>query len=214
MIRYRITFSKSGPLRYISHLELQRVWARVLLRAKIPLSYTQGFHPTIKMGVAWPLPLGWTGNAEKIDFWFEYPSTSGENPSESELAARINRCAPNGLRVVEMKAMEPYGHALTTVIDTADYFVELDPMAAPANLSERISAILASESIERTRRKRTYDLRTLIESIDVVSPTSFRTRMAARDSAMGRPDELVDAMGISPSAALYTRLNFNLLPGE
>lgn len=214
MIRQRITFSKFGPLRYISHLELQRVWARVLLRAKIPLTYTQGFHPTIKMGVAWPLPLGWTGNAEKIDFWFEYPDGNGVSPSEPELTDRINRCAPDGLRIVEMKAMEPFGHALTTVIDTADYLVELDPSLAPEDLSERIAAVLESESIERTRRKRSYDLRTLIESIDFVSQTSFQTRMAARDSAMGRPDELVDAMGIAPETALYTRLNFNLLPGE
>lgn len=213
MIRNRITFSKTGPLRYISHLELQRVWARVLLRAKIPLAYTQGFHPTIKMGVAWPLPLGWSGNAELIDFWFEYPTADGENPSQAEMSERINRAAPIGLRVVEMKAMEPYGHALTTVIDTADYAVEFEPSHAPADLPERIAAILTAESIERTRRKRAYDLRALIESIDLISPTAFQTRMAARDSAMGRPDELVDAMGIAPTAARYTRLNFNLLDG-
>ena len=100
MIRYRITFSKFGPLRYISHLELQRVWSRVLLRAKIPLTYTQGFHPTIKMGVAWPLPLGWTGEAELIDFWFEYPTERGENPLPEELQDRIDRAAPDGRRQI------------------------------------------------------------------------------------------------------------------
>lgn len=214
MIRHRITFSKFGPLRYISHLELQRVWARVLLRAGIPLTYTQGFHPTIKMGVAWPLPLGWTGKAELIDFWFEYPNAGGETPAADELSARINRCAPGGLSVVSIRTLEPHGHALTTVIDTADYLVEIDPIHVPADLDSRIAAILSRPAIERTRRKRTYDLRPLIEAIASVGPTAFTTRMAARDSAMGRPDELLDEMGIDPLAAAITRLNFNLLPGE
>lgn len=214
MIRHRITFSKFGPLRYISHLELQRVWARVLLRAGIPLTYTQGFHPTIKMGVAWPLPLGWTGNAELIDFWFEYPNAAGETPSPQELSERINRCTPGGLAVVEIRTLEPHGHALTTVIDTADYLVEIDPPLIPDDLDARIAAVLARPTIERTRRKRTYDLRPLIEMIALTGPGTFTTRMAARDSAMGRPDELLDEIGLDPLSASYTRLNFNLLPGE
>ena len=214
MIRYRITFSKSGPLRYISHLELQRVWSRVLLRAKIPLTYTQGFHPTIKMGVAWPLPLGWTGEAELIDFWFEFPTERGENPLPEELQARINRAAPGGLRATGLRTLEPYGHALTTVIDTADYLVEIDSADAPSDLSGRIEELLARPTIERTRRKRAYDLRGLIETIDPIGPNSLRTRMAARDSAMGRPDELLNELRIRPENAAYTRLKFNLLPGE
>ena len=213
MIRYRITFSKFGPLRYISHLELQRVWSRVLLRAKIPLTYTQGFHPTIKMGVAWPLPLGWTGEAELIDFWFEYPTERGENSLPEELQDRIDRAAPDGLRATGLRTLEPYGHALTTVIDTADYLVEIDG-DAPSDLSARIEELLARPTIERMRRKRAYDLRPLIETIEPTGPASFRTRMAARDSAMGRPDELLDELRVRPGNAAYTRLKFNLLPGE
>ena len=64
------------------------------------------------------------------------------------------------------------------------------------------------------RRKRAYDLRPLIETIEPTGPASFRTRMAARDSAMGRPDELLDELRIHPENAAYTRLKFNLLPGE
>ena len=58
MERIRIKFEKTGAMRYTSHLDLQKVWIRALLRAKLPLAYTQGFHPTPKVGYAWPLPLG------------------------------------------------------------------------------------------------------------------------------------------------------------
>ena len=40
---YRVVFSKVGNLQFFSHLDLQRTWQRVLVRASIPMWYTQGF---------------------------------------------------------------------------------------------------------------------------------------------------------------------------
>ena len=61
----------------------------------------------------------------------------GENPLPEELQDRIDRAAPDGLRATGLRTLEPYGHALTTVIDTADYLVEIDG-DAPSDLSARI----------------------------------------------------------------------------
>lgn len=210
MNRYRITFAKFGPLRYISHLELQRVWTRILLRAKIPVSYTQGFHPTVKMGVAWPLPLGWTGLNELIDFWFDYPAENGEDPTTDELTDRINRNCPEGLRVVSIEKLLPFGNALTVIIQTADYIVDVDPEHASADLFDRITALFNRETIERVRRKKTYDLRPLMLGWEPRGGNSFFLRMSARDSAMGRPDELIAELGLDPLDASYTRLSFGL----
>ena len=54
----RIKFQKVGNLQYISHLDLQRSFNRVLVRAGLPLWYTKGFNPHIKMVFGMPLPVG------------------------------------------------------------------------------------------------------------------------------------------------------------
>ncbi len=38
-MRLRITFSKSGSLRYTGHLDLHSIWERTIRRAGLPLLY-------------------------------------------------------------------------------------------------------------------------------------------------------------------------------
>ena len=66
-MRARITFSKSGPLRYIGHLDLQTLWERAARRAGLPLAYSNGFHPQAKIYFAAALPLGFSSRAEVMD---------------------------------------------------------------------------------------------------------------------------------------------------
>ena len=101
MERIRITFEKTGAIRYTSHLDMQKVWIRALLRAKLPLAYTQGFHPTPKVAYAWPLPLGWGTQGELMDIWLDDPDG---NEVEPETFMRdVNRCMPAGLKILEIE---------------------------------------------------------------------------------------------------------------
>ncbi len=63
----RIKFRKVGNLQYISHLDLQRTVSRVLVRAKIPMWYTQGFNPHAKVIFGLPLSVGTESECEFID---------------------------------------------------------------------------------------------------------------------------------------------------
>ena len=63
----RVKFRKVGDLQYISHLDLQRTFSRVLVRAGLPLWYTQGFNPHIKMVFGLPLPVGCESECEFLD---------------------------------------------------------------------------------------------------------------------------------------------------
>ena len=63
----RIKFTKTGSLQFISHLDLQRLWQRALVRAGIPLWYTKGFNPHPKLIFALPLPVGVESVCELID---------------------------------------------------------------------------------------------------------------------------------------------------
>ena len=65
--RLRVTFSKTGDMRYLSHNELMTVMFRALRRAQIPVAYSAGFHPhpTISFGPA--LAVGVEGLKEYFD---------------------------------------------------------------------------------------------------------------------------------------------------
>ena len=63
----RLKFCKVGTLQYISHLDLQRAFNRILVRACVPVWYTQGFNPHIKLVFSTPLSVGSESVCEYLD---------------------------------------------------------------------------------------------------------------------------------------------------
>ena len=77
-ITVRVVFQKTGNLQYFSHLDLQRTWQRVLVRASIPMWYTQGFNPHSKIVFGVPLPVGSEGMEEMVDLRIDREITPAE----------------------------------------------------------------------------------------------------------------------------------------
>ena len=92
----RIKFRKVGSLQYISHLDLQRTFARVLMRADIPMWYTQGFNPHAKVIFGLPLSVGTESECEMIDLRLD------RDISPEELRRRLNDELTDEMRVEEV----------------------------------------------------------------------------------------------------------------
>ena len=73
MSKYAIVFSKTGYIRYTSHLDLLRLFKRAFRRAGIPVAYSHGFNPHPKMSFAQPLSLGYAAEEELLEFETEDP---------------------------------------------------------------------------------------------------------------------------------------------
>jgi radical SAM-linked protein len=58
MQKLSFVFTKKGVLKYISHLDLMRLFARALRRAQLPLKMTEGFSPHPKLSFKRALKLG------------------------------------------------------------------------------------------------------------------------------------------------------------
>ncbi len=67
----RIKFCKIGNLQFVSHLDLQRTFHRVLVRANIPMWYTKGFNPHAKLVFGLPLSVGTESMCEMADLRIE-----------------------------------------------------------------------------------------------------------------------------------------------
>lgn len=199
-------------MRYTSHLDLQKVWVRALLRAKLPLAYTQGFHPVPKVGYAWPLPLGWGTEGELIDIWLDIPED--QEIQKDEFITSVNKGMPDGLKINNFAELPYSDPALTIVIQSALYRILFPRDTFAEEVQAKMEALCAQEKIERERRGKIYDLKPLIESwqcgTDEEGRACMEVQMAARDSAMGRPDELTAALGYDPFAVNYVRLSYIL----
>ena len=96
MREVRIRFSKTGQAKYISHLDVNRVFSRAFARAKINLWYTEGFNPHPYMSFSLPLSLGVESLCENVDIRIV------DDLSDNELKNRLNDSLPVGIRVVDV----------------------------------------------------------------------------------------------------------------
>ncbi len=213
-MRIRITFSKQGALRYTGHLDLHKLWERAARRAELPLAYSQGFHPQPKMSLAAALPLGFSSACEVLDMRLERDIVLDGLP------AKLNATLPPGIQVLGIEQADERAPALQTQVVSAEYEVELKEQIDPSELKRRIESVMNSESIIRERHGKTYDLRPLIESL-TFTPSSRSTgdglgmrvsmKLAAREGATGRPEEVLDVLEIAfeETKVERTRLIFN-----
>lgn len=92
----RALFEKVGSARFISHLDLMRLFQRAFKRAGLPLTHTQGFNPRPSVSIALPLSLGAESHCELLDFDLESPVLL------EDIRNRLNAALIDGIRVREV----------------------------------------------------------------------------------------------------------------
>ena len=207
-MRIRITFVKQGALRYTGHLDLHKLWERAARRAELPLAYSQGFHPQPKMNMAAALPLGFSSRCEVMDMKLEHDIPLDDLPT------RLNNTLPSGLQVVEVEQVDERAPALQTQVASAEYEVMLTEDIAESELKRTIDSVMESQTLPRERRGKVYDLRPLLEELRIMESDGLPAvqehtpsgrpalqkifmRLAAREGATGRPEEVLHALGIA-----------------
>jgi radical SAM-linked protein len=192
-MRVRLTFSKNGAMRYVGHLDLFRSWERSFRRSGLPLAYSQGFHPQPKMNLACALPLGFTSECEMLDVWLE------QELSLPNIQGSLSHTLPPGLQIKNIEMVDLSAPSLQSQVVSAVYTITLlDPVP---DIASRLSRVTSANQLPRFRRNKPYDLRPLIENLILDSIREpgkqiLRVQLAARESATGRPEELLDELGI------------------
>jgi len=91
----RLILEKSGDMLYFSQLDLASILTRALRRADLPLYYTQGFNPRVKMSFGRALKLGVAGR-EEITLYFT------EKITAEKLQEKLTPQMPQGLTIIEI----------------------------------------------------------------------------------------------------------------
>ena len=189
-MRVRVTFSKTGALRYIGHLDLNTIWERAARRPGLPLAYTQGFHPQPKMTFASALPLGFSSRCEVMDMHLN------KDVDLTSLSTQLQNAMPSGIGIINVQSVDEHERPLQTLIISVEYEVTLTETGKESELKQKIDEVMASQSLPRKRHGKSYDLRPLIEKLELTSKNKIIMQLAAREGATGRPEEVLDVLGI------------------
>ncbi len=111
----RFQFHKIGQLRYISHLDLQHLFARAARRAMMAVAYTQGFNPSPKIELALPLPLFQEGEGEVAEIELVYAL------EPSEFQRLLNEKLPPEVQVTRARRIEKTKKSLNSFVRSATY---------------------------------------------------------------------------------------------
>ena len=151
MIRIRFTYTRGAELKYLSHLDLARLFHRALRRTALPLAYTEGFNPHPRLNLAVPLPVGVTASREYGEIFFTEPL------SPALFLESMRGRLPAGLELTGAAPAEPDQPSLAAVINAALYravwsgFGSGQAPGAPL-LQESLDRLLSRESIAVRRR--------------------------------------------------------------
>lgn len=193
-ITVRVVFQKTGDLQYFSHLDLQRTWQRVLVRAAIPMWYTQGFNPHSKITFGVPLPVGSEGLGEMVDLRID------RSISCAEIKAQLNAELTEEMQVSEV-------YIPTTAFSEicwATYQMTLRTPGDPQRVAEGIQATLSPDAppIVMTKRSKSgdkeVDILPMIHSVKAVADEQgcirLRATLRAGNTENLNPEYLIKAM--------------------
>ena len=164
--RYRITWSKTGVSRLVSHLDLVRTMPRTFRRAGLTMRRSEGYAPKPLLSWGPALPLGTWGMEEALDVWLL------QELEPAELLARINAVAPGGIVFADARQLDLKERPVARVLRVGEYLIATDGRHDMDALGERVAGFLAEANVPvmRTRRRgdRTIDMRADVMELEVL----------------------------------------------
>lgn len=119
MIHYVFRYSKQGDMRYISHLDVQRLFQRMFRRINVEISHTKGYHPKPMMYIALPLSLGFESVCELVQI------VTLKHYDIRFLTDAANAALPDGIRILETYEIEPSAKSIPSLVEFAGYDIRI-----------------------------------------------------------------------------------------
>lgn len=128
--RFRVWFGKLGDMRFVSHLDLVRLFERVVRRASLPIAFTNGFHPSPRISIANALSLGATSSGEIIDFELR------KRLDLDDFTARLKEQLSEDLPVYQVEEIGVKSEAATQLLNKAEYLITVEKLTDEANFED------------------------------------------------------------------------------
>ncbi len=205
-IRYRIRFAKTDLLRWISHRDLARLWERLLRRAELKLSMTEGFHPKPRVAFPSALALGVESRDEVVEIEL------AESWDADALLHKLRDDNQPGLTINHVVQLPPqFGKAQLL---RSDYTISIPAGVEAGSIQSAIEQLTTTAKVTLQRKKSNViiDLAAQVESI-AFCDNELRLTLAASEQATLRPSDVLDLLGFDDwigRGSLITRVKVHL----
>lgn len=112
-MRIGVKFERTGMSRFVSHLDMQRVFSRGIRRSGLPAVYSQGFNPHIILSFAQALAVGLETKGDYMEFSIKDEADS--------ISAKLASVMPPDIKISEVGILEEKGKKLMAAVECADY---------------------------------------------------------------------------------------------
>lgn len=209
MQRLRLKFGRGEELKFLSHLDLMRLWERVLRRVGLPLAYSEGFTPHPRIALAAPLSVGVTSQAELMDVFLS------RWLSPHSFVTQTDKQLPPGLDLLEAWSIGLNVPSLQSQVRFVEYKVEIETQKGSQEVESATRSLLSATELPwhhfRDTGAKHYDLRALVDDLwlidchDSLCVLGMRLRCDARGT--GRPEQVTKALGFSQRPKSIHRTN-------
>ncbi|NLK87679.1 MAG: DUF2344 domain-containing protein [Clostridiaceae bacterium] len=162
MSKIRVRFSRGEAVKFISHLDLMKVFERAIRRSGLPIDYSKGFNPHPQMVFGLPLPVGMTSDCEYADF------TLAEETGTEEFMQRLNASLPEGIRVTAAAVNNSKKNIMAS-IRGAEYLLQIftNEVLSLENVSAGLENMLKCESIKVGKESKGKDGRRVLRETEI-----------------------------------------------
>jgi radical SAM-linked protein len=186
---FRVRFSKTGKLRFLSHHDLMRLFERALRRTGLPLRMTEGYNPHPVLSFPTALGLG----IESLDEILEFELTSWTAPRQIEKV--LGEQLPEGIAV---RSVETFDRRDRSQVEYVEYEAACPGQAA--KFPEGLARFLALKEcpVERPSDKgsKTVEIRQYVLAADSEGDRAF-LRIKVTDQGTAKPEEVLRAIGVT-----------------
>ncbi len=135
-MKARIKFSKTGNVKFIGHLDVMRYFQKLIRRAKLDVTYSQGYHPHQIMSFTSPLSVG----VESVGEYFDIETNSKIDPEEAVKV--LNEHTVDDIQVLKYVELPDDAKKSMALLAGADYLVDIDID------NDKISEFINQDTIE------------------------------------------------------------------
>jgi len=145
----RVKFTKENYLKYISHLDLMRLFQRAFRKADIPMKYSEGFNPHPKFSIASALSLGVSSIGEYMDVELE------KKISITTFIHRMNQVLPDDIKILKAEYIEE-NKSVSSMIDWGFYKIQfkLKNTLSEEEVKKNVEDILSLDEIIIIKQKK------------------------------------------------------------
>jgi radical SAM family uncharacterized protein/radical SAM-linked protein len=186
--KLRVSYEKRGPAKYFGHLEMVKIFMRAFKRAKIPLRFSQGFHPAPKVSFEAALPVG-TESLEE-HFVIQVPL----HVSRETIVKAVNAELPGGLKITACDTGD-----LRSAVRAKKRFHYTVMLREGAFSQDNLQGFFEKDTwvISKRNRKgrtRTIDLKSMIKRISISSKSEAEIVLEEGEGASVRPKDVLESI--------------------